>query len=401
MEDLYARAQALKDDLVADRRWLHEHPEIGFDLPQTRAYVQRRLAEEGIQTDEVAGGVVGLIGSPDAGPCFMLRADMDALPMAEQTGLPFAATNGCMHACGHDGHTAMLIAAARLLKEREDDLPGCVKIMFQADEEGTAPGEICGNEAMIRAGVLENPPVVAASAVHLVPVDFARGEIATRKGCAFSSIDDIDIAVRGRGGHGSQPWQTVDPIPIACRILLGIQNLAARETDTADAAVITFGRIEGGSAANIIPDSVHMLGTLRTVAEETRRHLQQRIAEIAENIARAFGGEADVRFLRGVPPVHNDPALTEELASYASALIGRPITELEAPVAGSDDMSVISQAVPTTYFLLGCGTPAEGVTHPVHSPHAVFDESVLAEGAALLATVAFQWLAARNTHPSR
>ena len=389
-------AEALADDIVADRRWLHEHPEIGFDLPQTTAYVADRLREIGLEPREIVpGGLVATIGDPSRGRCFMLRADMDALPLREETGLPFASENGFMHACGHDTHTAMLLGAARILKAHEAELDGCVKLMFQPDEEGTAPDEICGNEAMINAGVLEDPHVDAAAAIHLMPFDFHLGEVATRPGTGFSSIDDIDIVVHGKGGHGSRPNQLVDPFNIACHIFQGAQNLIARELDPNDQAVITFGAMNGGTAANIVPDDVRMLGTLRTVDEGTRARLKKRMTAMCEGIADAFGGSAEVQFLRGVPSVHNDPALTRELIGYMEELTGRPVTILDKPISGSDDMSVISQAVPTAYFVVGTGTEDEGVRYPVHNARVVFDESVFAEGAAMTATMALRWLAAR------
>ena len=389
-------AEALADDIVANRRWLHEHPEIGFDLPQTTAYVADRLREIGLEPKEIVpGGLVTTIGDPSRGRCFMLRADMDALPLREETGLPFASQNGFMHACGHDAHTAMLLGAARILKAHEAELDGCVKLMFQPDEEGTAPDEICGNEAMINAGVLEDPHVDAAAAIHLMPFDFHLGEVATRPGTGFSSIDDIDIVVHGKGGHGSRPNQLVDPFNIACHIFQGAQNLIARELDPNDQAVITFGAMNGGTAANIVPDDVRMLGTLRTVDEGTRARLKKRMTAMCEGIADAFGGSAEVQFLRGVPSVHNDPALTRELIGYMEELTGRPVTILDKPISGSDDMSVISQAVPTAYFVVGTGTEDEGVRYPVHNARVVFDESVFAEGAAMTATMALRWLAAR------
>lgn len=389
-------AEALADDIVADRRWLHEHPEIGFDPPQTTAYVADRLREIGLEPKEIVpGGLVTTIGDPSRGRCFMLRADMDALPLREETGLPFASQNGFMHACGHDAHTAMLLGAARILKAHEAELDGCVKLMFQPDEEGTAPDEICGNEAMINAGVLEDPHVDAAAAIHLMPFDFHLGEVATRPGTGFSSIDDIDIVVHGKGGHGSRPNQLVDPFNIACHIFQGAQNLIARELDPNDQAVITFGAMNGGTAANIVPDDVRMLGTLRTVDEGTRARLKKRMTAMCEGIADAFGGSAEVQFLRGVPSVHNDPALTRELIGYMEELTGRPVTILDKPISGSDDMSVISQAVPTAYFVVGTGTEDEGVRYPVHNARVVFDESVFAEGAAMTATMALRWLAAR------
>ena len=338
MTSVLEEAKALEGDIIADRRWLHEHPEIGFDLPQTTAYVAERLREIGLEPEEIVpGGLVATIGDPSAGRCFMLRADMDALPIKEETGLPFASPTDYMHACGHDTHTAMLLGAARILKGREAELPGCVKLMFQPDEEGCAPDEICGNEAMINAGVLENPHVDAATAIHLMPFDYRLGEIATRPGTGFSSIDDIDIVVHGKGGHGSRPHQLVDPFNIACHIF----------------------------------------------------------EAMCRGFAVGFGGSVDVRVLRGVPSVYNDPDLTDELIGYVEDLTGRPVTILDKPISGSDDMSVISQAVPTTYFVMGTGSEDEGVRYPVHNSRVVFDESVFVEGAAMTATMALRWLEAR------
>lgn len=396
MSTVLEEARALQEEIVTDRRWLHAHPEIGFELPETTGYVADRLRDMGIEAEEIVqGGLVATIGDPAAGRCFLLRADMDALPLAEEVDLPFAATNGNMHACGHDAHAAMLLGAARILKAHESELNGCVKLMFQPDEEGTAPSEVCGNEAMINAGVLENPSVDAAAAIHLLPLDLARGEVATRPGTSFSSVDDIEIVVHGEGGHGSQPHQAIDPFNVACHIYFGLQNLVARELDPVDQAVVTLGSITGGSAANIIPSDVRMFGTLRTTSEATRARFKERIASMCHDLAAAFGATVDAQLLRGVPSVYNNPELTRELSSYVADLTGDEVTFLDEPKPNSDDMSVISQAVPTTYFLLGTGTREEGVVFPVHNPLSVFDESVFAQGTAILATTALRWLNAR------
>lgn len=388
-------AEALRDEIVADRRWLHAHPEIGFGLPETTAYVAARLREIGCEPHEIVpGGLVAHVGNAE-GPCFMLRADMDALPLREEADVSFASANGNMHACGHDAHTAMLLGAARILKKHEAELRGCVKLMFQPDEEGTAPDEVTGSGAMLAAGVLENPSVEAAAAIHLMTVDYARGRVYTRFGTAFSSVDDIDIEIVGKGCHGSQPQHGIDPINIAAHVFLALENLIAREVDPTEQCVLTFGSIHGGSAANIIPDSVRMLGTLRTVSENTRGRMKDRIAAIAERIAEGFGGGATVRFLRGVPSVRNDPALTEELVGFIEGEGIAEVELLEKPLAGSDDMSVVSQAVPTSYFVLGAGSAEEGCVYPVHNPRIVFDEGVFAQGSALIAAIAVRWLESR------
>ena len=397
-------AKEVQPYVVEMRRYFHQHPELSNREDKTIQRIAQELTDMDIPYEEIPkGGILATIQGldPGKGKTVLLRADIDALPVQEQP-CNLSQPRGCqsqedgvMHACGHDGHTAMLLGAARILKAHEAELAGCVKLMFQPDEEGTAPDEICGNEAMINAGVLENPHVDAAAAIHLMPLTFKRGEVATRLGPAFSSIADIDIVVHGKGGHGSQPHQTVDPFNIACHLYLAFENLIAREQDPTEQCVISFGASNGGTAANVIPGDVHMLGTLRTISETTRAHMKERMEALCAGIAAAFGGSAEIQFLRGVPSVHNDPALTDELIGYVEAMSGAPVSMMDKPMSGSDDMSAISQAVPTTYFLLGTGTEDEGVRYPVHNARTTFDESVFAEGAALTATVAMRWLEAR------
>lgn len=396
MGSLLLKAQELQEEIIADRRWLHRHPEVGFDLPKTTEYVKKRLRDIGCEPEEIIScGLVVTIGDLE-GPCFLLRADMDALPLEEETGLPFASKNGMMHACGHDGHTAMMLATTRLIKERESELKGCVKIIFQPDEEGTAPEEITGNEAMINAGALQDPHVDAAFAIHLMTVDCPSGSIVTRKGAFFSSVDDVVVEITGKGCHGSRPHQGVDPINIAAHVFLGIENVLAREIDPAEQCVISFGTINGGTLANIIPEKVTLVGTLRAVSEDVRDHAKRHIVRICEGIAGSFGGKAEVSFLKGVPSVYNDPDLTDELAGYLEELTGRAVRFADQPLSISDDMSVISQKVPTAYCLLGAGSLEEGHPYPLHNPKITFNEDVYAQGAAMSAAAAIRWLETRS-----
>lgn len=392
MDTIFEEVGSVESELVEDRRWLHRHPEVGFDLPDTCAYVRRRLEEMGLTVREVCqSGLVAEVGSADRGPCVMLRADMDALPMAEETGLDYASDNGCMHACGHDGHTAMALAAARVLKAHEDELNGLVRIVFQPDEEATAPTDDTGATALVEAGILENPHVDAVFALHLYPTELPTGRFATRKGAMFSSADDVEVIIEGHGCHGSVPHQGIDPLNIACHIYLGMENLIAREVDPSAHVALTFGLMEGGSAANIIPESARLLGTLRTVSEPIRRHVQERAEIMVKDIAQAFGGRAEVGFLRGVPPVENSGDLVERAMDVATSLFNEPVIELEKPVSASDDLAVISQLAPTCYLLLGCGVEGkEGFG--LHHPCMEVDESVLSKGAALLAACAFDYL---------
>lgn len=393
MKGIIEEARALQDRIVEDRHWLHRHPEIGFELGETVSYVRRRLEEMGYEVASCGGGLTAVAGRGE-GPCMLLRADMDALPLAEETGLDFAADNGSMHACGHDTHTAMLLGAARLLKDHEGELPGRVKLMFQPDEEGDPAAAITGGQAMVEAGVLENPHVDAAAALHINTPSYPAGSVNTRCGTMCSSIDDIDIAITGRGAHGSRPQEGIDPIAIACHIFLAIEGYIAREVDPNDLCVATFGSIQAGHAANVIPETAHMLGTLRTQDPAVRARFQERVPELAAGIARAFGGSAEVSFLRSVPVTVNDPALTRELSAYAEELFGEPVGEIAHPNMGNDDLAFVAERVPTTYFYLGATVP-EAAEWGMHNPHVVFDESVLWRGAALLANSAWEYLAAR------
>lgn len=393
MQEIIEAAQALQDQIVTDRRWLHEHPEIGFQLVDTLSYVRGRLEEMGYEVSSCGGGLTAHVGRTD-GACMLLRADMDALPLAEETGLDFASHNGNMHACGHDTHTAILLGVARLLKDHEDKLPGCVTFMFQPDEEGDPASDITGGQAMVEAGVLENPHVDAACALHINAPTYPAGSINTRCGTMCSSIDDIDIVITGRGSHGSRPQEGVDPIAIACHVFLAIEGYIAREIDPHDLCVATFGSIQAGHAANVIPETAHMLGTLRTQDPAVRARFQERVPELVEGIARAFGGSATVKFLRGVPVTVNNPALTRELCGYAEELFGEPVNKIAEADMGNDDLAFVAEQVPTTYFYLG-GTIPEASQWGMHNPHVVFDESVLWRGAALLANSAWEYLSAR------
>lgn len=394
MVKIIDEARLLQDEIIENRRWLHRHPEIGFDLPRTQAYVRERLEGMGYEVDvPCEGGLLTQIGDPDGGACVLLRADYDALPIMEETGLDFASDNGCMHACGHDAHAAMLLGAAKILKTHEAELRGCVKLLFQPDEEGCAPVDFTGGDAVLAGGVLDAPRVNAVIALHVTTADIETGTFATRQGTIFSSIDDIDISIQGRGCHGSSPHQGIDPINIACHIYQGIQNYIAREIDPTDVCVATFGSIAAGKAANVIPDTARMLGTLRTQSTDVRTRFQERVSKMCADIARAFGGSCEVEFLRGVPNTYNDPALTEELIGYAEGLTGEKVVRYERPFPGTDDLAVLSQEVPTTYFMLGA--PVEGNEYGMHHPKVEFDESVLYKGAALLASSALRYLEAR------
>ena len=405
-EKLLQEAEALRAQILAERRWLHENAETGFDLNKTHAFVKQELADMGYQpVDCGRAGIVALAGGKKPGKVFLLRADMDALPIQEEPGVEFACKSGNMHACGHDLHTAMLLGAARLLKAHEAEIPGTVKLMFQPAEEIFE-----GSHDMIEAGLLENPKVDAALMIHVMAgMPFPAGTvIVSAPGVSAPAADYFEIKVRGKGCHGSMPNTGIDPLTAAAHILIGLQELQARELAMDDRAVLTIGTMNAGTAANVIPDSVTMGGSIRTFDEETRAMLKKRRAEIAGGIAQAFRAEADVAFGSGCPTLVNDRDLYACCETYVKELLGKgkafSVAELNAmsgggsssKSAGSEDFAYVSQEVPSIMLALASGQPEKGYGYPQHHPMVKFDESVLAGGSAVYAYTALRWLEDHN-----
>ena len=405
-EKLLQEAEALRAQILAERRWLHENAETGFDLNKTHAFVKQELADMGYQpVDCGRAGIVALAGGKKPGKVFLLRADMDALPIQEESGVEFACKSGNMHACGHDLHTAMLLGAARLLKTHEAEIPGTVKLMFQPAEEIFE-----GSHDMIEAGLLENPKVDAALMIHVMAgMPFPAGTvIVSAPGVSAPAADYFEIKVRGKGCHGSMPNTGIDPLTAAAHILIGLQELQARELAMDDRAVLTIGTMNAGTAANVIPDSVTMGGSIRTFDEETRAMLKKRMAEIAGGIAQAFRAEADVAFGSGCPTLVNDRDLSACCETYVKELLGKgkafSVAELNAmsgggsssKSAGSEDFAYVSQEVPSIMLALASGQPEKGYGYPQHHPMVKFDESVLAGGSAVYAYTALRWLEDHN-----
>ena len=405
-EKLLQEAEALRAQILAERRWLHENAETGFDLNKTHAFVKQELADMGYQpVDCGRAGIVALAGGKKPGKVFLLRADMDALPIQEESGVEFACKSGNMHACGHDLHTAMLLGAARLLKAHEAEIPGTVKLMFQPAEEIFE-----GSHDMIEAGLLENPKVDAALMIHVMAgMPFPAGTvIVSAPGVSAPAADYFEIKVRGKGCHGSMPNTGIDPLTAAAHILIGLQELQARELAMDDRAVLTIGTMNAGTAANVIPDSVTMGASIRTFDEETRAMLKKRMAEIAGGIAQAFRAEADVAFGSGCPTLVNDRDLSACCETYVKELLGKgkafSVAELNAmsgggsssKSAGSEDFAYVSQEVPSIMLALASGQPEKGYGYPQHHPMVKFDESVLAGGSAVYAYTALRWLEDHN-----
>ncbi len=382
-------AKTLLDEMTRHRRYIHQNAELGDNLPLTTAYVMRELRAMGYEPREICkSGVSAVAGTK--GKAVLLRADMDALPVAEETDLPFKSVTGYMHACGHDMHAAMLLGAARLLKNHEAELPGRVTLMFQPAEEG--PG---GAGPMIEAGVLENPKVEAAFAAHVLGASphFKNGGVICASGPYMASCDNYRITIRGKGGHGAMPYLTVDPINVGAHIVLALQTINARETNVQDPLVLTFGRFSAGSAPNVIPDTAILEYTLRTFDEDLRQHTLARIRAIMESTAAMFGASIEEEDLVSFPPLKNDPALAAETAESLRSLLGKDnVVMMSHKVMGSEDFSLISQLVPSCYMIVPAIRPEAKYQMPQHHPKVDFEESSLAVGAAALARAAVEWL---------
>ncbi len=386
------RSTALLPEIVALRRAIHADPELGLSTPRTSAKV--RAALDGLPFDYREGGsttgmVAILQGGGGEGRRVLLRGDMDALPMAEDTGLPFASQiEGTMHACGHDAHTAMLVGAARLLAARKDRLRGTVMFMFQPGEEGHH-----GARHMLDDGLLEPLPD-AAFALHVMP-NAPHGVLSGKAGPLLASADKVRIRVVGKGGHASMPHDAIDPVPIACEIVMALQAHVTRAVPVFDPAVVTIGKIEAGTTDNVVPETAFLLGTIRTLSPERRKAIQQGIQRVAVGIGQAHGASVSVEFEQGFPVTVCDPQAVSFGQQVAHELFGAEGWQtLPSPIMGAEDFSYVLEKVPGAMFFLGAS--AEGSDWqsccPVHSNRMVLDESVMARGMAFHAAIAERFL---------
>ena len=388
----FERALELKEETVRNRRFFHQNAECGVHMPKAVEYVTAKLREYGLAPRALGEGVTATLGR--GGPVLLLRADMDALPMPEESGLPFACPTGTeAHACGHDCHAAMLLTAATMLREREQDLRGTVKFMFQPGEETFE-----GSRNMIDAGILGDPVPEAALAFHTGPGKLPVGLVMYNDATTMMfSTDIFRIDIRGRGGHGAYPHTAVDPINIGVHIHLGLQELIARESDPQKSTLLTVGHFEAGSTANIIPDTAILEGTIRTNDRDAREKLLRRIKELSGGIAAAYGGQAECVIVRGVPPLVCDGQVVREMVGY--------IREMEIPgfaeyrgiaSSASEDFALVAERVPTAFIYLASGFADERGDAPAHNPKVMFNEDVLPVGAACLTHCAIRWLEERG-----
>lgn len=385
--DFYERALELKDETVANRRYIHGHAETGLHLPKTKEYVMNKLQEYGLNPKSCGEGVTATLGH--GGKVLLLRADMDALPMSEESNEPFACTTGNAHACGHDFHAAMLLTAAKMLKEKEETLEGTVKFMFQPAEETFE-----GSKNMIANGILENPKVDAALAYHVSPGRMPIGlYMYNDKDTMMYSVDGFKITITGKGSHGAYPHVGVDPINIGVHIHLALQELIARESDSSHACVLTVGQFQAGTAANIIPDTAVLQGTIRTNHTEARKLLVQRMKEVAQRTAAVYNGSAEIEMISEVPPLICNPQMTDEIVSYMEEMQIPGLTPYPGVSASaSEDFAVIAEKVPSTFMYLSAGFMNERGDYPAHHPKVQFNEDVCPIGAAALAYCATKWL---------
>ena len=396
-DDLLAEAGALLDDVVSLRRDLHRRPELGLDLPRTQARVLEAL--DGlpltVATGEGQSSIVADLDGGRPGPTVLLRGDMDALPVPEDTGLDFASeVEGAMHACGHDAHTAMLAGAARLLAGRRSELAGRVRFLFQPGEEGHGGAAVALREGLLDASDGAEP-VSWAFAVHQSP-SFPSGMVATRPGPLLASADEVFVTVRGRGGHASMPHLANDPVPVACEVVQALQTWVTRRVDVFQPAVVTIGHIRAGTTTNVIPESARLDGTIRTVAPRVRAEAHAAVRRIAEHVAAAHDMAAEVEIRDGYPVTVNDGAAADDVLATARWLVGDELSlALPSPVMGAEDFSYILDRVPGAMAFLGTrppGVPAAEVASN-HSNRMVIDESAMATGVALYAASALRRLA--------
>ena len=393
MENVFKIAKKYEQEIIENRRFLHAHAETGFALTQTVAFVKQKLQEMGYTPQDCGkSGVVATIGKSDGRGAFLLRADMDALPIREKTGLTFACKTGAMHACGHDMHTAMLLGAARILKENERKLTGQIKLLFQPAEE-----KLEGAKNMIEAGVLTAPRVRGAAMLHvLTNIPLSCGTlVVSSAGVTAPAADYFSVEVQGKACHGSSPQNGVDALLCAAHIVLALQGISAREISVASPAVLTVGKLSAGVAGNAIADFASMQGTLRAFDEDVRAQVKKRLQEISLGIAKSFRAKANVRFESGCPSLLNDKEVSKNAERALRQLLGEKSVftsaELGGGVAqrngGSEDFAYISREVPSVMIALAAGNSDEGYAYPLHHPKVQFDERALVVGAAAYACV--------------
>lgn len=386
MTNYFEKAKEYKDQLIENRRSLHQMPETGLSLPNTKKFVMEKLKALGLEVKELgeSGLSVLIEGEKGDGKCILVRADMDALPMKEESGLSFSATGDKAHTCGHDLHAAIAISAAEMFIKEKKNFKGKIKIMFQPAEEIFE-----GSKMMIEEGILENPKVDVAIALHTA-LDEEPGSVEYNEGYFTTSCDNFKIKIKGKGGHGAYPHTTIDPINAAFNIYQNFMELVGREAPPQETVTLTFGMMSAGSNSNIIPETAELQGTLRTYSPEVRKNLKARMQDIVDGVMKTTRSEINLDFFAGVPSLLSDPKLTAELVGY----IKKTNPELKLipnmQIMASEDMALVAEKVPTTYFMLNSKVEGNNFSH--HNPGVEFNEDALPIGLGLIVTSAIDWL---------
>lgn len=387
MKKIYERAQELFPEMQENRRHMHMYPEVGLDLPETKKFVRSKLEELGVNDIKEYGssGLSAIIEGKGEGKTLLLRADMDALPMDEDNDLEYKSKNeGKFHGCGHDIHTATLLGAAKILMENKDKFPGKVKLMLQPAEEIFE-----GAKMMIEEGVLENPKVHAAMALH-TGLEEGVGSAEYNLGYMTTSCDNFKIDITGKGGHGAYPHTTIDPINAAVNIYENFSKLISRENPPTDTTTLTFGQLSSGASSNVIPETAVMQGTMRTYNPEVREKLKKRMLEIIEGLSKTTNCEIQLDFFSGVPSMYSDPEFTQNIVDILNKDFSQIKTIPDSAIMASEDMAYVSLEVPTAYMMLNCKVGEEKFSH--HNPGVLFDEEAMIYGASMFAISAIGWL---------
>lgn len=381
MNEFLKIASQLQVETITHRRYIHENAEVGMELPKTVAYIRRQLESYGYEVKNCGGGLTCTVGN--SGSVLMLRADMDALPQTEISGEPFSCKTGACHSCGHDTHAAMLLTAAKMLKEREQDLQGTVKFMFESGEE-----VLGGARAMIQDGILENPQVDAAIAMHCAGLPTGTLRVFTG---AMRGAREFTVHIHGKASHGAAPHKGVSALSVAANIVVQVQQIISMETDSEEVSILTFGSFHAGDAPNINPEEAILRGTIRAYNMEHLQFLQDRFETIVCSTAKAYRAFAKIDY-GGVVPLENNENLVREMFSYMKEVSDHCIL-LEENDKGTDDFAFISQKVPSMQFNLGTGSEEEGYLYAGHDPRRTLNEEGMITGAACLANCAVKWLA--------
>lgn len=389
-EQIQELSKNIFNDVVANRRHLHAHPELSFNEVETSAYVARKLDELGLEYIRMAdNGLVALIkGDKPSDQVVALRADMDALPITEANDVPYKSQNsGVMHACGHDAHTSSLLGTAKILTELKGQFAGMVKLIFQPAEE-KLPG---GASLMIKEGVLENPKPQAVIGQHVMPLIDA-GKVGFRAGKYMASTDELYVTVRGKGGHGAQPQQNIDPVVITAHIITALQTIVSRSADPKSPSVLSFGKVIANGATNVIPNEVYLEGTFRTMDEKWRSDAHQKIKKMAEGIAESMGGSCEFNIMRGYPFLINEEKLTASTRSHAEDYLGKEnVLDLDIWMA-AEDFAYYSQVADSCFYRLGTRNESRGITSSVHTPTFDVEEDAFKISTGLMAYLALKQL---------